>query len=67
MPLQFSNDLTSFQNKKLKREPHLKDTLRKQLNKHQNSHKTLLKSDKKKKKTVTCLRQLFCLTLRLIS
>ena len=32
---------------KLKKEHHLKGTLRKQSNKHQNSHKTLLKSDKK--------------------
>ena len=32
---------------KLKEEHHLKRTLRKQSNKHQNSQKTLLKADKK--------------------
>ena len=34
-------------NQKLKREHHLKGTLQKQSNKHQNSHTTLLKIDKK--------------------
>ena len=37
-----------FNQQNLKKEHRLKGTLKKQLSKHQNSHKTLLKADKKK-------------------
>ena len=51
---------------KLKREHHLKGTLQKQSNKHQNLQKAMLKAENIKL-PVACLRQLFCLILRLIS
>ena len=51
---------------KLKREHHLKGTLRKQSNKHQNSQKAMPKAENKKF-PVACQRQLFCLILRPIS
>ena len=51
---------------KMKKEQHLKGTLQKQSNKHQNSQKTMLTAENKKL-PVAYLRQLFCLILRLIS